>query len=154
MEYLEHSLIQKSTRSVVDKFAKILFVCVENAGRSQMAEAFFQRLAPGDFVAKSAGTRPGLQIDPTVIRAMQEVGIDLSKNRPKPLSAKMIDDSVKTVNMGCMDRDACPALFAGGALDWGIDDPGGEPIERVRKIRDDIESKVKELVAGLERESA
>lgn len=130
----------------------ILFVCVENAGRSQMAEAFFRKLAPKNFVAKSAGTKPGSNINPIVAEAMQEIGVDMTKNYPKSLSPNMIDDSVRTVNMGCMDKEACPALFVKDVLDWGIEDPKGKSIDEVRKIRDQIESKVKDLISQLENE--
>ena len=131
---------------------QILFVCVENAGRSQMAEAFFREYAPKHFQAFSAGTNPGSKINPTVSEAMKEIGIDMSKNVPKILSTKMIDSSFKTVNMGCMDKESCPALFLKDVLDWGIEDPKGKPLEQVRKIRDEIENKVKELVEKLENE--
>lgn len=127
----------------------ILFVCTENAARSQMAEAFLKRLAPKNFVAKSAGTKPSSQINPVAVKVMKEIGIDMSQNHPKPLLPHMIRDSVKTINMGCMDKESCPSL---NALDWQIKDPKGKPIEDVRKIRDEIEFKVKKLVIQLENE--
>ena len=131
---------------------QILFVCVENAGRSQMAEAFFRKYAPKHFQAFSAGTNPSSEINPIVSEAMKEIGIDMSSNIPKLLSSDMITSSVKTVNMGCMDKESCPALFVKDVLDWGIEDPKGKSIEEVRKIRDEIESKVKDLIAKLENE--
>lgn len=131
----------------------ILFVCVENAGRSQMAEAFFREYAPKHFQAFSAGTNPGSEINPIVSEAMKEIGIDMSSNIPKLLSSDMITSSVKTVNMGCMAKESCPALFVKDVLDWGIEDPKGKSIEEVRKIRDEIESKVKDLIAKLENET-
>ena len=131
---------------------QILFVCVENAGRSQMAEAFFREFAPKKFQAFSAGTNPSSTINPIVSEAMKEIDIDLSKNIPKNLSTKMIDSSFKTVNMGCMDKEACPALFVKDVLDWGIEDPKGKSLEEVRKIRDEIKIKVKELIEKLENE--
>ena len=131
---------------------QILFVCVENAGRSQMAEAFFREYAPKHFQAFSAGTNPGSEINPTVSEAMKEIGIDMSTNIPKLLSSDMIDSSVKTVNMGCMDKETCPALFVKDILDWGIEDPKNKSLEDVRKIRDEIKIKVKELIEKLENE--
>ena len=129
--------------------SKILFVCVENAGRSQMAEAFFKKYAPKRFQGISAGTKPASDLNPVVVQAMKEVGIDLSE-KPKSLSTEMIDSSFRTVNMGCMDKNSCPALFVKDVLDWGISDPKGKSLDDVRKIRDDIESRVKKLIKSLE----
>ena len=129
---------------------KILFVCVENAGRSQIAEAFFRKYASQKFHAISAGTNPSNEINPIVVQAMNEVGINLEQ-KPKSISDEMIDDSFQTVNMGCMDKEQCPALFVNDVLDWGIEDPKGKSIEEVRIIRDKIKSKVLELVAQLEK---
>ena len=128
---------------------KILFVCVENAGRSQMAEAFFRKYAPEKFLVSSAGTKPSTQINPVVVQVMNEVGIDIENNIPKHLSNEMLDDSTTAVNMGCMDKETCPALFVKDVLDWNISDPKGKPIEDVRRIRDQIETKVKELIKTL-----
>lgn len=133
--------------SLVDVDA-VLFVCVENAGRSQMAEAFFKKHAPGRFRVSSAGTRPARQLDPVVVQAMGEVGIRLP-GKPKILAGKNIPASTRIVNMGCMDRGSCPALFAGGAEDWDIPDPRGRSLDEVRIIRDQVESKVRELAARL-----
>ena len=130
---------------------QVLFVCVENAGRSQMAEAFFRKHAPQKFQVISAGTKPSSTINPIVSDVMKEIGIDIANNSPKSLSEEMIDSSL-TVNMGCMDKDSCPALFVKDVLDWGIDDPKGKSIEQIRKIRDEIEVKVKELIKKLENE--
>jgi arsenate reductase (thioredoxin) len=132
---------------------KILFVCVENAGRSQMAEAFFRKYAPKKFLVSSAGTKPSTQINPIVIHAMNEVGIDIETNIPKHLSNEILDDSTTAVNMGCMDKESCPALFVKDVLDWNVPDPKGKPIDEVRKIRDQIEIKVKELIKNLEEQS-
>lgn len=128
---------------------KILFVCVENAGRSQIAEAFFRKYAPQEFVASSAGTNPSNTVNPIVSQVMKEVGIDLDENIPKSLSNEMIDAATQAVNMGCMDKESCPALFLDDVLDWNISDPKGKSIEEVRKIRDEIESKVKNLIKTL-----
>lgn len=128
---------------------KILFVCVENAGRSQMAEGFFRKLALPEFLPQSAGTKPTNEINPLAVQVMKEVGIDITDQKPKVLSDEMIKKSAKVVNMGCMDKESCPALFVNNVIDWNIPDPKGKPIEQVRKIRDEIETKVKELVASL-----
>ena len=131
---------------------KILFVCVENAGRSLMAEAFFRKYMSNGFEATSAGTKPSAQVNPIVLQAMKEIGIDIENKIPKYLSSEMLNDSI-AVNMGCMDKESCPALFVKGVLDWNISDPKGKPIEEVRKIRDQIEIKVKKLVKNLEESS-
>ena len=132
---------------------KILFVCVENAGRSQMAEAFFRKYAPEKFLVSSAGTKPSTQINPVVVQVMNEVGIDIETNIPKYLSNEILDDSATAVNMGCMDKESCPALFVSDVLDCNIPDPKGKSIDEVRKIRDQIEIKVKELVKNIKEQS-
>lgn len=129
---------------------KILFVCVENAGRSQMAEAFFRKYASEKFLVSSAGTKPSTQINPIVVQVMNEVGINIENNIPKHLSNDLLDDSNTAVNMGCMDKESCPALFVKDVLDWQIPDPKGKSIEEVRKIRDQIKIKVMLLIKSLE----
>jgi protein-tyrosine-phosphatase len=125
----------------------ILFVCVENAGRSQMAEGFFnQRYAPKGCRAISAGTRPVSQINPLAIQAMSEVGIDISSQKSKIITEDMIKSSEKSVNM---ERTECPMLFINNVIDWGIEDPKGKPIEKVREIRDEIERRVREIAESL-----
>jgi protein-tyrosine-phosphatase len=131
----------------------VLFVCVENAGRSIMAEAFFKKYSPKNFQSNSAGTKPASQVNPLVVQVMKEVGIDISLKKPHILSKKMISSTKKTVNMGCMDKESCPALFSKNVIDWQIPDPKEKPIEEIRKIRDQIDSKVKELVSSLTAES-
>jgi len=128
---------------------QILFVCVENAGRSQMAEGFFREYAQ-KFEVVSAGTIPESKLNPVVVDAMKEVGIDITNQKPKLFSNQMIENSTKTVNMGCMDRESCPSLFVKDVLDWNIADPKGKTIEEVRKIRDQIKSNVLELIKKLE----
>ena len=128
---------------------KILFACVENAGRSQMAEAFFRKYMPKGFEAISAGTKPSIRVNPIVSQVMKEIGLDIENKTPKSLSNEMLDNSI-AVNMGCIDKESCPALFVKDVLDWGIPDPKGKPIDEVRKIRDQIEIKVKELVKNIE----
>lgn len=127
----------------------ILFVCVENAGRSQMAEGFFNKYAPGRYHANSAGIKPVSEINPLAIEAMREVGIDISNQKSKEITEDMIRNSYKTVNMGCMDKDSCPSLFLANVLDWNLEDPKGKSIEKVREIRDRIDRRVNELVASL-----
>ena len=127
----------------------ILFVCVENAGRSQMAEGFFKKYAPEGFVPASAGTKPISQLDPLAIQVMNEIGIDISKQKPKDLSEDMMRNSDKIINMGCMDNNFCPTLFIPKVIDWGIEDPKGKQIEQVREIRDEIERRIKELATDI-----
>ncbi len=129
---------------------KILFVCVENAGRSQIAEAFFRKYMPKGFEVISAGTKPSVQVNPTVLQAMNEIGIDIKNQTPKLLSKQIISESEKTINMGCMDKESCPALFMNDVLDWQIPDPKGKSIEEVRKIRDEIETKIVTLIKSLQ----
>lgn len=129
---------------------KILFVCVENAGRSQMAEGFFRKYAPKGYEAMSAGTKPTPEVNPITVEAMKEIGIDLSKQKPKTLTNEIISDSTLSVNMGCMDKTECPAIFMKNSVDWNIEDPKGKPIEKVREIRDHIELKVRQLCKTLE----
>ena len=128
---------------------KVLFVCVENAGRSQIAEGFFKKLAPSDYDGISAGTIPVSEINPLAVQAMKEVDIDISDNKSKLVTNEMIEESDSVVNMGCMDKESCPALFVEEIDDWDIEDPKGKSIEEIRKIRDSIETKVKKLVSEL-----
>jgi protein-tyrosine-phosphatase len=126
----------------VNNSKNVLFVCVENAGRSQMAEAFFKKYASGKFNVISAGTLPLSKLNPIVVSVMSEIGIDLSEQFPKLLSDSMIENSFKTINMGCLDKESCPALFVGDILNWNISDPKEKSIDDVRKIRDEIKSEV------------
>ncbi len=128
---------------------KILFVCVENAGRSQMAEGFFRKYAPSGYEPQSAGTKPIGTINPLAIEVMKEVGIDISSQQPKIISDSMIQQSSRIVNMGCMDKESCPAVFVQNVLDWAIPDPKGKPLDDVRKIRDMIEIMVLEFCKTL-----
>jgi len=125
---------------------KILFVCVENAGRSQMAEAFFRKYMSKGFEAISAGTKPSTQVNPIVFQAMKEIGIDMEDQKPKYISQQIIDESEIAINMGCIDKEACPVLFIKDILDWQVSDPKGKSIEEVRIIRDQIEKKVIDLI--------
>ena len=128
----------------------ILFVCVENAGRSQMAEAFFRKFTEGKFNVNSAGTVPSGNLNPVAVEVMKEIGIDMTKQSPKTISNSMISNSFKTVNMGCMDKESCPALFVKDVLDWNISDPKEKSIDDVREIRDQILKEVLYLVKSLE----
>jgi len=131
---------------------KVLFICVHNSGRSQMAEAFFNQMAKGKAIAISAGTEPGSGVNPVVVQAMKEVGIDISQKIPKLLTQEMIDSSDLAITMGCMDEaQACPAVFV-PSEDWGLTDPHGKPIEEVRPIRDEIRRRVEALLKRLETE--
>ena len=126
----------------------VLFVCVENAGRSQIAEGFFREYSPQGYESLSAGTIPASSINPLAIEVMREVGIDISKQRPKILTEDMIRKSTLRVNMGCVEKESC-LLFIHDVIDWKIEDPKGKPIEKVREIRDVIESRVRELVSNI-----
>ena len=128
----------------------ILFVCVENAGRSQMAEAFFRKFAPGRFEVSSAGTIPSNQLNPDVVQVMNEIGIDITRQIPKFLSDPLIENSFKIINMGCMDEESCPSSFVNRIVNWNISDPKEKSLDEVRKIRDDIKSQVMDLVDLLE----
>ena len=144
---------QKMNNDELQDNEVILFVCVENAGRSQMAEGFFnQRYAPEGYRAISAGTRPVSQIKPLAVQAMLEVGIDISNQKSKIITEDMIKSSEKSVNMGCMERTECSMLFINNVIDWGIEDPKGKHIEKVREIRDEIERQVREIAQSLQRQ--
>lgn len=134
----------------MSEIKKILFVCVENAGRSQIAEGLFKKYVTSEYQPISAGTQPVNETNPLVIEVMKEVGIDISKQTPKMISKEMINQSTKIVNMGCMDKESCPALFLNDIVDWAIQDPKNESIDKIREIRDEIERKIKELVVDLE----
>jgi arsenate reductase len=125
---------------------KILFVCVENAGRSQMAEVFANKYGEGKFLISSAGNKPAERVNPIVVEVMQEKGINLSANKPKLITAKMAMDSDLIVTMGCNDQGVCPGPFFKPTIEWHLEDPKGKPIEKVREIRDQIERQVQELV--------
>ena len=115
-----------------------------------MAEAFFRKYAPEKYNVISAGTTPSSQLNPIVVEVMKEVGIDMTQQSPKTLSDEMIENSSKTINMGCMDKESCPALFVKDVLDWNISDPKEKSIDDVREIRDQILKEVLLLVESLE----
>jgi len=124
-------------------------VCIENAGRSQIAEGFFNNSASEGYRALSAGTKPVSQINPVVIDVMKEVGIDISNQKSKEITEDMMRNSFKTLNMGCVDKESCPTIFLPNVLDWNLEDPKGKSFERIREIRDEIDQRVKELVASI-----
>ena len=125
---------------------KVLFICKENAGRSQMAEGFAKSISP-DIEVASAGTEPVRELNPTVIKAMNEVGIDITKQQPKKLTDKMIKESTTLISMGCIDQKTCVNVFD---KDWQITDPKDAEIEDVRKIRDQIKKRVENMIKELE----
>jgi len=125
----------------------ILFVCVHNSGRSQMAEAFFNNLAGGKAQALSAGTQPADKVNPVVVEAMKEVGMDISGNKPKILTIDMVEQAERMITMGCgAEAEAvCPASFI-ETEDWVLEDPKDKSLDQVRKIRDEIKERVSKLV--------
>jgi arsenate reductase (thioredoxin) len=130
-----------------DRAPEVLFVCVHNAGRSQMAAALLDRHAAGRVVVRSAGSTPADEINPAVVDVMAEVGIDLSQAVPKPLTTQAVEGSDVVVTMGC--GDACPVFPGKRYLDWELDDPAGRTVDEVRSIRDEIDTRVKSLVNEL-----
>ncbi|GIH95656.1 arsenate reductase ArsC [Planobispora siamensis] len=125
----------------------VLFVCVHNAGRSQMAAAWLAHLAQGRIEVRSAGSTPAGSVNPVAVRAMAEVGVDITAERPKVLTTEAVRDSDVVVTMGC--GDACPFFPGKRYEDWKLDDPAGQGIEAVRPIRDEIRARVERLVAEL-----
>lgn len=124
---------------------KILFACVHNAGRSQMAAAFFNFLADPKIASGiSAGTQPGQNVHPVVIEVMSEIGIDLSKSKPQLLTDELAREAYLLVTMGC--GEACPHVPGLKREDWPLEDPKNQPLEKVRLIRDDIKRRVSELI--------
>jgi arsenate reductase len=130
-----------------ERVPEVLFVCVHNAGRSQMAAALLERYAAGEVAVRSAGSTPADEINPAVVEAMAEVGIDLSAAVPKILTTEAVEGSDVVVTMGC--GDACPVFPGKRYLDWELDDPAGKSVDEVRVIRDQIDERVKALVSEL-----
>lgn len=130
----------------------VLFVCVHNAGRSQMAEAFVNKLAEERGLpvrGESAGTEAGERVNPLAVQAMSELGISMDGQKPKQLTQDLADASERIITMGCgVDAASCPARIH-LSEDWGLDDPAGKAIEKVREIRDQIRSRVEELLADM-----
>ena len=128
--------------------ASVLFVCVHNAGRSQMAAGFLSHLAGDRVGVRSAGSAPGDQVNPAAVEAMREVGVDISEARPKVLTTDAVQASDYVITMGC--GDACPVFPGKRYLDWALDDPAGQGVEAVRLIRDEIRTRVEALVAEID----
>ncbi|MDP9440606.1 MAG: arsenate reductase ArsC [Actinomycetota bacterium] len=126
---------------------EVLFVCVHNAGRSQMAAALLDHHARGRVQVRSAGSAPASAVNPAVVAAMDEVGIDLSKEFPKPLTDEVVEAADVVITMGC--GDACPVYPGKRYLDWKLDDPAGKQVDDVRPIRDEIERRVTALLDEL-----
>jgi protein-tyrosine-phosphatase len=130
----------------------VLFVCRQNAGRSQMSAALFDRAVEGRHTALSAGTTPADRVHPEVVEAMRELGIDLADRKPQPLTRELAEQADVVITMGC--GDSCPAIPGKRYIDWDLDDPTERPIDEVRAIRDDISVRVAKLVEELDRERA
>ena len=126
---------------------KVLFVCVENARRSQMAEAFFNKLTKGRAFAFSAGDRPASKVDEKAVEVMKEIGIDITEQKPKALTTKMVEEADMVITMGC-GADVCPVVPK-RVEEWKIEDPAGKPIAKFREVRNEIKERVGKLVKAL-----
>lgn len=126
---------------------EVLFVCVHNAGRSQMAAALLDRRAGGQIQVRSAGSEPATSVNPVVVQAMSELGLDISREFPKPLTGAAVRAADVVITMGC--GDACPIFPGTRYLDWELEDPAGKDLETVRRIRDEIDRRVQDLAAEL-----
>ena len=131
-----------------DKKASVLFVCVHNAGRSQMAAGYLQHLAGDRIEVRSAGSEPGNAVNPAAVAAMLEEGIDISAAQPKVLTTEAVQASDYVITMGC--GDACPFFPGKTYLDWKLDDPAGQGVEAVRPIRDEIRGLIENLIAEID----
>jgi arsenate reductase len=132
---------------VAGRVPEVLFVCVHNAGRSQMAAALLDRYARGRVRVRSAGSEPADRLQPAVVEAMGEVGVDLTRELPRPLTDEALEAADVVVTMGC--GDACPVFPGKRYLDWDLPDPAGRSLEEVRAIRDEIDRRVRALLADL-----
>lgn len=128
--------------------ASVLFVCVHNAGRSQMAQGYLQALAGDRIEVRSAGSMPGNQVNPSAVAAMAEEGIDISGAQPKVLTDSAVEASDYVITMGC--GDVCPYFPGKHYLDWVLDDPAGQGVDAVRPIRDEIRGKIEALIAEID----
>ncbi|ELP70969.1 arsenate reductase ArsC [Streptomyces turgidiscabies] len=128
--------------------ASVLFVCVHNAGRSQMAAGFLAHLAGDRIEVRSAGSLPGDRVNPSAVEAMREVGIDIAAARPKVLTAEAVQASDYVITMGC--GDACPVFPGRKYLDWALEDPAGKGVEAVRPIRDEIRGRIEALITEID----
>ena len=134
-----------------EKLASVMFVCVHNAGRSQMAQGFLHHLAGDRIEVRSSGTMPGDQVNPSAVEAMAELGIDISAAKPKVLTDDDVRASDYVITMGC--GDACPFYPGKIYLDWKLEDPAGKGVEAVRPIRDEVKSLVENLIAEIDAKS-
>jgi protein-tyrosine-phosphatase len=132
--------------------ASVLFVCVHNAGRSQMAAGYLQHLAGDRVEVRSAGSMPGNQVNPSAVAAMAEEGIDISNAQPKILTTEAVQASDYVITMGC--GDACPIFPGKKYLDWALEDPAGQGVEAVRPIRDEIRGLIEGLIAEIDAQPA
>lgn len=139
--------LAKSKGSVVSEVPEVLFVCVQNAGRSQMAAALLNVEAKGRIRVRSAGSMPAAELDPTVVTVMSEMGLDLGKDYPKPLTDDVVRASDVVITMGC--GDSCPIYPGKRYEDWDLTDPAGQSLETVRVIRDEIQARIKTLVGSI-----
>jgi arsenate reductase len=130
-----------------NRMPRMLFVCIHNAGRSQMAAALFNRHANGRATADSAGTRPAARVHPEVVQAMREVGIDLEGAKPRLMTTELSTGADRVITMGCAEGE-CPVVSV-PVEDWGLPDPAGRPVPEVRAIRDEIDRRVRALVSSL-----
>lgn len=133
--------------STVSEIPSVLFVCVHNAGRSQMAAGLLAHLAGDRVEVRSAGSEPAEAVNPAAVEAMAELGIDITAERPKVLTPDAVQASDVVITMGC--GDACPVFPGKRYLDWKLEDPAGQPLEAVRRVRDDIRARVEGLMAEL-----
>ncbi len=136
-----------SPNATPDPTPSVLFVCVHNAGRSQMAAGYLTHLGQGRVEVRSAGSLPGDQVNPAAVTAMAEEGIDISTQTPKVLTTDAVEAADVVITMGC--GDACPIFPGKRYLDWALDDPAGQGVEAVRPIRDEIRTRVEGLLAEL-----
>jgi arsenate reductase (thioredoxin) len=133
--------------TIVKDVPEVLFVCVQNAGRSQMAAALLNHRAGGRVHVRSAGSEPAEKINPAVVQALDEIGLDVGEEFPKPLTDEVVRAADVVITMGC--GDACPVYPGKRYEDWEVDDPDGQPLPVVRRIRDEIDARVQTLVAEL-----
>jgi arsenate reductase len=139
--------VASAERKIVKDRPEVLFVCVHNAGRSQMAAALLEHRSQGRVLVRSAGSTPTSSVNPAAVTVMAELGLDLAKAYPKPLTTEAVQASDVVITMGC--GDACTVFPGKRYLDWELDDPAGQPLEAVRRIRDDIDRRVQHLLGEL-----
>jgi arsenate reductase (thioredoxin) len=139
--------VDRRLQSFTKEMPEVLFVCVHNAGRSQMAAGLVKLRSGGRIHVRSAGSAPGEEINPAVVEAMRELGVDMSEEFPKPLTDEVVRAADVVITMGC--GDACPVYPGKRYEDWSLDDPAGQELPTVRRIRDEIDARVLQLVAEL-----